>query len=219
MDTPARVPLWLKLAYTAFMAVLLPVYWHHYGPTNFLYFCDVALFLILAGIWLEHGLLISVATVGILGTQALWLLDFAVELLGGSLTGMTAYMFEVERPLLLRGLSLFHGWLPFLGLYLVWRLGYDRRAFLAWTLTAGALILICFFFMPPPSLARGIRPVNINYVYGFSADEPQSWMPPGLWVALEMIALPLLLYWPTHLLLRVHPGERDAPRQLRSESA
>jgi hypothetical protein len=21
------------------MAVLIPVYWYHYGPTNFLYFC------------------------------------------------------------------------------------------------------------------------------------------------------------------------------------
>ena len=52
-----RLPLWLKLAYTAFMAVLVPVYWHYYGPTNFLYFCDVALFLTLAGIWLESPLL------------------------------------------------------------------------------------------------------------------------------------------------------------------
>jgi hypothetical protein len=40
-----RLPLALKLVYTAFMAVLVPVYWHYYGPTNFLYFCDVALFL------------------------------------------------------------------------------------------------------------------------------------------------------------------------------
>ena len=35
-----RIPLWLKLAYTAFMAVLVPVYLRNYGPTNFLYFCD-----------------------------------------------------------------------------------------------------------------------------------------------------------------------------------
>ena len=32
------IPLWIKLLYTAFMAVLIPVYLHHYGPTNFLYF-------------------------------------------------------------------------------------------------------------------------------------------------------------------------------------
>ena len=43
MARPNRVPLWLKLAYTLFVAVLVPVYWHHYTPLNFLYFCDVAL--------------------------------------------------------------------------------------------------------------------------------------------------------------------------------
>ncbi len=41
----AQVPLWLKLAYTAFMAVLVPVYWVNCGPTNFVHFCDAALFL------------------------------------------------------------------------------------------------------------------------------------------------------------------------------
>ena len=45
----ARAALPLKVAYTAFMAVLIPVYWHYYGPTNFLYFCDVALILTLIG--------------------------------------------------------------------------------------------------------------------------------------------------------------------------
>jgi hypothetical protein len=38
MTETARIPLVLKLGYTAFMAVLVPVYWHYYGPTHFLYF-------------------------------------------------------------------------------------------------------------------------------------------------------------------------------------
>src|SRR6185369_5342422 len=38
-----RLPLWVKLGYTAFMVVLVPCYWHLYGPTNFLYFCDLSL--------------------------------------------------------------------------------------------------------------------------------------------------------------------------------
>ena len=105
-----RVPLWLKLAYTAFMAVLVPVYWVNYGPTNFLYFCDVALFLTLAGIWTENGLLISLPAVGILVPQALWILDFVIQLTGHKFTGMTAYMFDSNRSLFLRGLSLFHGY-------------------------------------------------------------------------------------------------------------
>ena len=70
---PRPIPLWLKIAFTVFMAVLLPVYWYHYGPTNFLYFCDVALILTLIAIWTESALLISMCCVGILLPQALWL--------------------------------------------------------------------------------------------------------------------------------------------------
>ena len=80
------MPLWLKLAYTAFMAVLVPVYWHYYGPTNFLYFCDVALILTLVGIWLESPLLISMCAVGILAPQALWVVDFVLNIFGVPLT-------------------------------------------------------------------------------------------------------------------------------------
>ena len=50
-----RIPLWLKIAYTAFLAVMIPVYWVNYGPTNFLYFCDVALLLTLIGMWRENA--------------------------------------------------------------------------------------------------------------------------------------------------------------------
>ena len=59
--------------------MLVPVYWYYYGPTNFLYFCDVALFITLAGIWLESPLLVSMCAVGILAPQALWVLDFTVQ--------------------------------------------------------------------------------------------------------------------------------------------
>ena len=42
-SAPTRIPLWLKIAYTGFLAVMIPVYWANYGPTNFFYFCDMAL--------------------------------------------------------------------------------------------------------------------------------------------------------------------------------
>ena len=205
-----RIPLWLKLAYSAFMAVLLPVYLHYYGPTNFLYFCDVALILTLAGIWLESPLLISMCAVGILAPQALWVIDFLTNFVGVSLAGMTDYMFEAHRSVFLRGLSLFHGWLPFLLLYLVWKLGYDRRAFITWTVLACVLILICFFFMPPPQPDPGMTPVNVNYVWGLSDHARQTWVAPWIWVAGLIIGLPVLLFAPTHYLLaRIVPR---APR-------
>jgi len=199
-----RVPLWIKLAYTAFMAVLVPVYWTQYGPTNFLYFCDVALFLTLAGMWRENRLLISMAAVGILLPQMLWCVDFAAHLLGGKLTGMTGYMFDPARPLYLRGLSLFHGWLPFLLLFLVRRLGYEKRALPSWTSLGWALCLACFFLLPPAGQAHVSprTPNNINYVFGFDDARPQSWMPQGLYLAAWMTALAVVAYLPTHWFLK-----------------
>ena len=200
--TQNRLPLSLKLVYTAFMAVLVPVYWTNYGPTNFLYFCDMALLITLAGIWLESPLLVSMCAVGIIGSQTLWVLDFVLNIFAIKLTGLTDYMFMADHSLFLRGLSLFHGWLPFFLVWLVWRLGYDRRGLPAWTVVAWALILISFFFMPAPRPDPGLEPVNIDYVWGFSDTEPQHWMSPGAWVVGLMILLPLLLYVPVHLLLR-----------------
>jgi hypothetical protein len=210
VDPASRLPLWLKLAYTAFMAVLVPVYWRNYGPTNFLYFCDVALIITLVGIWIESPLLVSMCAVGILASQALWVVDFLSNLIGVPLTGMTDYMFAADHSLFLRGLSLFHGWLPFLLVYLVWRLGYDRRGLAAWTAVAWALVLICFFFMPPPRPDPGLTPVNINYVWGMSDTAAQQWMPPAVWVAGLIVLLPVLLYVPVHFLLR-----RSMPKPVR----
>jgi hypothetical protein len=119
----SRLPLWLRPAYTAFMAVLVPVYWAKCGPTNFLYFRDVAQFLTLAGVWTENRLRLSLPAVGILLPQLFWCADFAAQLTGHSLAGMTAYMGDPQRSLFLRGLFLFHGWPPFLLLFAVRRVG------------------------------------------------------------------------------------------------
>jgi hypothetical protein len=211
-----RLPLWLKLAYSAFMAVLVPVYWYYYGPTNFLYFCDTALILTLVGIWIESPLLVSMCAVGILAPQAVWVIDFAANLVGLPLTGMTDYMFNPNTSLFLRGLSLFHGWLPFLLIYLVWKLGYDRRALVAWTVLAWVLLVICFFFMPPPRPDPGLTPVNINYVWGMSDYVAQTWVAPWVWFAGMMVGLPVLLFAPVHFLLArtMPPAPREPTREL-----
>jgi hypothetical protein len=210
-DPHARIPRWIKLSFTAFMLVLVPTYWANYGPTNFLYFCDVALFLTLYGVWTERTLPLGMAAAGIALPQLLWVVDFAGELLGAPLIGMTSYMFEPQNPLFNRSLSLFHGWLPFLLLWLVWRVGYDRRAFVAWLGTAWALIVICYVWMPPPHEPGAVidpnLPVNINYVYGLDGRQP--WMPEVAWLCVWMLAQPLLLVGPTHLLLtRFAPAPR-----------
>jgi hypothetical protein len=197
------IPIWVSVAYTAFMAVLVPFYWRTYGPTNFLYFCDVALFLMLAALWSKVSLFASMATVGILLPQMVWCVDFLAGLAGFRLLGMTAYMFDSHLSLFARGLSLFHFWLPFLAFWTIWRLGYDRRALASWTVLAWILLIICYFLMPapPPPPENPNLPVNINYVYGPSDEAPQHWMPARAWFAVVMCGMPTLVFLPTHLIL------------------
>jgi hypothetical protein len=194
----------VKLAYTVFLMVLVPKYLMDYGPSNFLYFCDVALFFALVSVWTEQPIWASAACMGILLFQVFWMADFLSMLAGKSLLGITSYMFDTGIPLFTRGLSFYHFWLPIFLLYLVFRLGYDRRAFMVWTLVTGILVPVCYFGVPllPPGQYKLHVPVNINYVYGFGDHVPQTWMPPVLWLGMMMIGLPLLVYWPTHRLLK-----------------
>jgi hypothetical protein len=198
-----RVPLVVKVAYTAFCAVLIPVYLRSYGPTNFLYFCDIAVLTTLAAVWTESALLASAPTVGIVAPQLVWQVDFLGGVVGRPVVGMTNYMFDPALSWLTRGLSFFHFWLPFLLLYLVWRLGYDRRALVAWTVMTWLLLPFCWLVLPAPDPAADPNlPINVNYVWGFSSAEPQAFVPPLVWLAGLMVGLPALLFAPTHLVLR-----------------
>lgn len=197
------LPLWTKLSYTAFVAVLVPHYWQAYGPTNFIYFCDIALLLTCVAMWLESSLLASACAVGILLPQLLWMVDFMGSAVGMPVTGMTGYMFNGAIPLFARFLSFFHFWLPLLLLWLVWRLGYDKRGLWLWWGVAWVAMWVSYLFLPkPPAPAShpGL-PVNVNYVFGLNDQAPQTWMPEAVFFGVMLVALPALIWWPTHLLL------------------
>ena len=200
---PRKIPLAAKVVATVFLAILVPVYWRTYGITNFLWFCDAALLLTVAGMWLESALLISMCAVGILIPQCLWLADFGSNLLGFKFLDLTGYMFDSRLPLFTRGLSLFHGWLPLLLVWLLVRLRYDRRALSGWTALAAGLMFVCYFFTPPAGahLADPNVPFNLNYLYGFNDQQPQTWVNQNLYVILWFGALWLVAFLPTHLVL------------------
>lgn len=198
-DTPqlrkTPLPRGVKILYTLFVFILVPAYWHHYGPANFLWGSDIALFLLLVGIHLETPLPASMMALAVLVPELIWTVDFLARLLfdfDPALFRGTAYMFDSDIPLLIRGLSLYHLALPLLLLWLLYRLGYDRRAFIAQT-------LLCWIVFPLSYLVSSPE-ANINFVHGFGG-EPQQWMPPELFVLFLMLAFPLLLYLPMHLLL------------------
>jgi hypothetical protein len=203
--TKGRIPSWVKVAYSVFVAVLVPCYWVTYGPWNFLYFCDIALLVAALAIWVESPLLVSMQAIAIMLPQMLWVVDFLCHLVAGvQITGMTGYMLDANIPLFLRALSLFHGWLPFFLLWLLSRLRYDRRAFGRQSVVAIVVLLISYMFAPapPPSASNPNWAVNINYVYGIDDNHAQTLMAPWLWV-LGLMAVTLIgFYLPTHFVLR-----------------
>jgi hypothetical protein len=188
-----ELPLWLKIGYTLFVAVLVPIYLRHYGPANFLWYSDVALLAMVPGLWLESPLIASTMSVAVLLPEILWNLDFFARLATGRAPlGLAAYMFHARLPRYLRALSLFHVALPVVLLWAVARLGYDRRALVVQTISGTALFLLSYALTDPKD--------NINWVFGPGA-EPQRRIPPPVYLAALVVLFPLIVYWPTHLVL------------------
>ena len=188
------LPLWLKLIYSALVAIILPIYYRSYGPGNFLWFSDIALIALVPALWLESSLLASMMAVSVLLPELVWVISYLAGLVAGrAVTGLAGYMFDRNLPLYLRSLSLFHLILPPLLIWLVYRLGYDPDALLAQSLLAWLVLPLCYRFTRQEE--------NVNWVHGL-AGKPQSAMPPLTYLLLLMIAFPLLVYLPTHLLLQ-----------------
>jgi hypothetical protein len=159
--------------------------------------------------WTESALLASMPAVGIIVVQFVWLVDFVLGLFGHDF-GLASYMFNPHLSLFARILSLFHGWLPFVLLWLVHRLGYDRRAMVSWTVLAWSLLLISYFLMPaPPAPSDNPNlPVNINLVFGPSDAGPQTWMSPAAWFLSVTGGLTLVFFLTDRALRRFMPAVR-----------
>ncbi|WP_405228248.1 membrane-associated protein [Lentisalinibacter sediminis] len=187
------IPLWLKIAYTAVVAIILPIYCYRHGPKNFLWFSDIALILLVPALWLESALLFSMMAVGVLLPEAVWTISYVGGLVfRRPVTGLAGYMFDPALPRWLRGLSLFHLILPPLLIWGVWRFGYDSRALLLQTLLAWAVLPVTWLVTD--------RDKNINWVFG-PGERPQRRIDGRLYLGFVMLFFPLCVYLPTHWLL------------------
>jgi hypothetical protein len=180
--------------------VLVPVYWIHWGPRNFLWFSDIALLVTAVALWLESSLLASMMTLAIAVPELAWNADFFGRLVSGRhLLGLAGYMFDDRKPLYLRALSLFHVALPVLLLWMVQRLGYDPRAWAFQTVVALVVLPVSYAATDPAD--------NVNWVYG-PGSKPQTRIGPRTYLVLVMLFFSLVIYLPTHLLLRALFGGR-----------
>jgi hypothetical protein len=187
-----RVPLWLKIVWTVWVAAWVPFYWKQYGVQNFLYFCDLGNFFIAAALWLESRLIFSWQATGLLLFQTLYTIDLVGAVFTGThLVGGTEYMFDVNVPLFVRLLSLFHVVMPPLLLWAIWRLGYDERGWKCQTLTTWVVVPINYFWRPEH---------DVNWARGPFFRE-QHLVPGLVYLLAYLIVVPLVVYWPSHLAL------------------
>lgn len=188
-------PRWLLVCYSLFLLLLVPTYWIYLGPQNFLWGCDIALFLTLIALWRNRALPASMAILVTLLPDIVWNVDFVVHLVTGRDVlgiGATAYMFDTAMPWPVRALSLFHMFLPLMLLWMVFHQGYEPRGLLAMTLVAWIVL--------PLSYLVSDAERNINWVYGVGPFPPE-WMLPEVYLLLLMLAVPLMIFVPTHWLM------------------
>jgi hypothetical protein len=187
-----RIPLWLKLIWTVCLLAWIPIYWRQYGLQNFLFFCDLGNFFIAAGLWLESPLIFSMQACGLLLFQTLFTIDLVGAFaFGHHLIGGTEYMFDPHISLAIRLLSLFHVVTPLLLLWAIWKLGYDSRGWKFQTLLTWIVVPINYFWRPE---------YDVNWARGLFFRE-QHTVPGFLYLLIYFIAVPAMVYYPTHRFL------------------
>lgn len=199
-----RIPLWLKIAWTIWVLVWAPIYWRQYGPENFLQFCDLGNFIVMAALWLESSLLFSMAATGLLLFQTLYSVDlFGAMVTGRHWIGGTEYMFDSHIPLFVRLQSLFHLVMPPLLLWAIWKLGYHKQGWILQTLLTWTVIPICYVWHPER---------DVNWARGWGFHE-QHVVPGMVYLLAYLIFVPLLVYYPTHLVLQAWASHRVTPQR------
>ena len=202
-----RIPLWVCVPYTAFVAWMVHNYWTVNGPSNFLFFCDFGSLVTCVGLWIESPLLLGTEAVALVVLQSIWVLDLFVRLTGHPMSGMTEYMFVPDVPESSRLISTFHAWLPMLLVWAVNRVGYDRRSFGVQCVVGTVLLVACFRLTG--------RDVNINYVWGPPDRPDQPWMPPVAWLGVVIATTVVAFYVPAHLVFRWRIKPPPRPPRLR----
>ena len=168
-----------------FCSILIPIYIYHYGIINFLWFSDIGLLLTLISLVRKNPIYISVASLGFLLFELTWAASFFLELfLDISFFHLTSYMFDVNYPLYLRLLSLFHLFMPVIWFYYLNKWGYKLKSIIGF--------LFFYWVIVTLSYLLSSKQENINWVFSFY---------PYLISAMYLI-IPIIIFVPMHKILK-----------------
>lgn len=187
--TNQDIPLWIKLSYTILALIIFPIYLYKYGATNFLWFSDIAFFVMVPALWFKSRIISSMMAIGVLPIETLWLISLFT---GGSFLGIANYMYDTDFPLWLRFLSFYHFAVIAVIIYMIYWVGYDKRALLPQIILSLFVIFLTRVFSD--------KAENINMIY------PPQDIAPYITEQTYLIVMPLILITvfiiPTHFLLK-----------------
>ncbi len=183
----------LRIAALVWLVVWIPIYWRTWGASNFLQFCDIAVILTCVGLLANSRLLLSSQAVVSPRVDLAGMVDAASQLFfRHRLTGGTDYLFAAQYPLAIRLLSLFHVVLPFLLIWVLYRVGYDSRGFVLQSVVTAVAFAASRFTTPAK---------NMNFAF----TDPffrRQWGPPAVHIAVSLLFMILAVYLPTHIFLQ-----------------
>lgn len=190
-------PAWVRWTALIWLGIWLTIYLKFWGPTTFLFLCDIAVILTCLGLFTGNALLLSSQAVSSLVIDTAWMLDIVTKLtFNRHLIGGTDYFFDTNYPLWVRLFSCFHVVMPLVLIYAVRRTGYDRRA-LRLQFAFAAVAMIASRFADPYK--------NINFVFADPFVHRQ-WGPVPIHVFAVLAGLTIVIYIPTHAILsRIFP--------------
>lgn len=187
--TQHEIPLWIKISYTSLALIIFPIYLYKYGVTNFLWFSDIAFFLMVPALLFKNRMLASMMAIGVLPIETLWLISLFS---GGAFLGIANYMYDTDLPLWLRLLSFFHFAVIAAIIYMIYRFGYDKRALYPQIILSLFVIFLTHLFSD--------KSENINMIYrpeelsGYISEQVYSSSMPIILIAVFII--------PTHIILK-----------------
>jgi hypothetical protein len=191
-DSANPFPVWVRWTAIIWLGIWLTIYLKYWGPTTFLFLCDIAVILTCLGIFTGNALLLSTQAVSSIVIDTAWLADIATKLIfNRHLIGGTDYFFDPSYPLWVRLMSCFHVVLPFVLIAALRRTGYDCRA-LRVQFTIATVAMIASRFAAP------VR--NINFVY-LDPIRHTQWGPAPIHVTAMLVGMTLVIYAPTDIVL------------------
>ncbi|HEX7044377.1 MAG TPA: hypothetical protein VF203_07165 [Burkholderiales bacterium] len=171
---------------------------------SFLWFLEAALGAAFLALWLESRLLASIAALAALLPQLAWDIGFTARLLGSAdPLGLAAPAFIPGASWSARAVAFVHFGFPVVLLWMLVRLGYDARALRVQTLLTW-LTLALSYGLAETAASR------IPGSLGVGDNLARAWLPGPFWLLVAMLAYPLLVYVPTHFVLRALCGRSAA---------